>query len=199
MVLNNPEHNKISSAYLDAGRSMQKKPGLSIGCTKKAPFEEAIFEKKILFRRKQIIYSDWNYFKNINGGIRTLGGSFLGFGGSIGITRSNHDLALIKLHEDLVHKGFIREPQEDLATKLEGDDARVYDFRLTKGTSQRSIPIFIKEKYIIIPKEIIHRIESELTIFGEFYPIPIIMDKKIYDCYLLARVIGYIPNDNYMS
>jgi hypothetical protein len=199
MVLSNLEHKNILSACLEAGRSRQKKLGLSIECTKKVLFEKSILDKKILFRREQIIYSDWDYLKNINGGIRNLGGSIFGLGGSIGITRSNHDLALIKLHEDLVYKGFIGETQEDLTTKLEGDDARLYDFRLTKGTSQRSIPLFIKEKYIIIPKEIIHCVESELTIFGELYPIPIIIDQKIYEYYLLARVIGHIPCNRFMS
>jgi hypothetical protein len=155
--------------------------------------EEAISGKNIIFSQEQIIYSDWNYWKNVNGGIRNIGGSFLGVGLSVGITRSNHDLASIKLHEDSACRGIIREAQENQTTKFEGDDAQVYDFILSGEASHKSMPLFIKEKCTIIPKEIIHRIDSELTVYGELYQIPIYMNGKKYESYLLARVIGYIP------
>ena len=159
--------------------------------------EEAISEKAILgenitLSREQIIYADWDYIKNNNGGLKSIGGSIFGFGISFGVDRSNNDLASIKLREDSAYKGIIKDAGEEQSTQVEGDNAKVYDFRLSGGTP-RSMPLLIKDKCAIIPKEIIHYIGSELTVSGDLYQIPTYMNGERFESYLLARVIGYLP------
>ena len=91
-----------------------------------------------------------------------MGGTLLGVGVSAGITRSNSDLVSIKLHENPSAEGLIRKAQEEQKTIIEGDDAQMYDLRVT-DTSSRSMPLLIKDKCLIVPKEFIHLIDSPVV------------------------------------
>jgi hypothetical protein len=55
------------------------------------------------------------------------------------------------------------------------------------------MPLLIKENCIVCPKELIHHIDSELTVYGDLYPLPVVMNEENYESYLLARAIAYIP------
>lgn len=163
------------------------------GYSEEALSVEAISGKNANLRNDNPLYVDWDYFSNINGGIRSIGLSVGGLGVSGGITRSNDELVSIKLHEDLNYKGIIREAQEVQITSIEGDAVRLYDLRVSGRTPYMSMPLLIKERCTICPKEFFHQIDSELTVFGNEYSFPVCMDGKNYESYLLARAIAFIP------
>jgi hypothetical protein len=186
--------NPLSESIRDHNCEIIKRLGLRwCSYNEEALSKKAISGRNVNLHNENPLYVDWDYFSNHNGGIRSIGISVLGLGGSGGITRSNDELVSIKLHENSNYKGIIREPQEEQITTIEGDDARLYDLRVSERTSVRSMPLLIKERCTICPKEFFHQIDSELTVFGDEYSFPVCMNGKNYESYLLARAIAFIP------
>jgi hypothetical protein len=186
--------NPLSESIRDRNCEIIKRLGLR-WCVynEEALSGEAISGNNITFSDYQWIYADWEYFKNINGGIRNIGGTAFGFGVSGGKIISNQDLAITKLYEDSCYKGVIREDPEKQFTNIEGDKVQLYHLQLYGRTPHVSMPILIKEKCIIYPKEFINCINSELTVFGEVNQIPIHLNGTNYKSCLLARAIAFIP------
>jgi len=187
--------NPLSESIKDHNCMIIKRLGLRLcSYNEEALSIEAISGKNVILHNDNLLYVDWDYFSNINGGIRSIGLSVAGLGGiSGGIARSNDELVSIKLHENSNYKGIIREAREEQITSIEGDDARLYDLSISGRTSHRSMPLLIKERCTICPKEFFHQIDSELTVFGNEYSLPVRMNGINYDSYLLARAIAFIP------
>jgi len=183
--------NPLSQSLMDHNCEIVKRLSLKLyDYMEQALSEKAIPGKNItLSKDRQLIYVDWDYFKNINGGLRNIGATAFGFGISGGKMISNEDLVLAKLYEDSNYKGIIREDPEQQFTSIEGDTVQVYDLRVT---GKEPLPLLIKDKCLIYPKEFFHRINSELTVFGDLYQIPISLNGENYESCLLARAIAFI-------
>ncbi|NQE45458.1 hypothetical protein C5S31_05500 [ANME-1 cluster archaeon GoMg2] len=176
--------------------------------------KEAIPGGGIIFDRFELIYADWEYFKTRNGGIKSIGFSFV-IGGSIGWEQSLYKFMMEKLHREkytnllleghpeynteMKVRGIIREDSEKQDSYLEGVTGCVYELRIsredTNSARYESIPVLIQDRSLCYPREYLNHIESELTVYGVLQQIPIRLNERTYNFCLLARAIAFIPPD----
>ena len=151
-----------------------------------------------------LLYSDWDFFNTQARGHTNIS---ISIGLSIGknFKPSMEEQVMQLLRNSLtaklapkiaprigqygVAKGclLVAEPNQD--SVIEGDDGNLYMLVQENGVTH---PVFLKEKYLKIPKEFLKPIKSLLTVYGEFLPIPTNIGLQNFNNTLLVRAVAHL-------
>lgn len=157
--------------------------------------------KHIYLNTPTPIYSDWDYFSRISGGIVSLGASFV-IGGSVGWRKNLTSLFWKKLKEkdldiegilmskleykeEVVVEGFLKKAVPEQVTEIEGRKWTVYSL-----SNKQWLPILLQERLLMMPLEFTEMLASQVSVYGELYPIPITIDHDSKDRCIKARAIA---------
>jgi hypothetical protein len=153
--------------------------------------------QKIAFHGPTILYSDWEWFRSISGGINSIGVGILTGSGNIGWSKSLHKVFWDKIgsspkttSEEAVIKGRVKVLHKMI--EIEGEN-----WLELKVSSKKHLIALCKRRNFLFPIKRFNKIASSLTLYGDVSRFT--GDSKKLTIFRVRGIAFKQPHDSWMS